>query len=141
MMEHVNQLGDNNFVGHIDVYQGKYAKNVGVSNEAATLPTTQKAVINAFLMEGISKDPDGCHVIHTDNRYASSKLAVRLRTQHNVLINGTTHTNQKGLDGNWLNMKTSAPHGSIICKYDKNNKVLYIQWNFFQSGVTFVHHW
>ncbi len=25
-------------------------------------------------------------------------------------------------------MKTSAPRGSIIHKYDKNNKVLYIQW-------------
>ncbi len=54
-MEYVNQLSDNNFVGHIDVYQRKNAKNVGVSNETATLPTTQKAVINAVLQGVLQK--------------------------------------------------------------------------------------
>ncbi len=94
MTEHVDQMS--NFVGHIDVYQGKNAKNFGVSNEAATLSTTQNAVINAVLQADISKDPVGCCVIHTDNCYASSELAGRLRTQHNVLINGTTCTNGRG---------------------------------------------
>ncbi len=42
MNEHTNQLTYNNFMCHLDVYQGKNAAEIGVLEEAKGLPTTQK---------------------------------------------------------------------------------------------------
>ncbi len=55
----VNTSRGINFIYHIDVYQGKNATNPHIAKEAWSLPTTQKAVINAVVSSGISTDPDG----------------------------------------------------------------------------------
>ncbi len=67
-----------------------------LSEEGKGLPITQKAVVNSIVNDGLSKDPDGLQVMHTDNGYSGAESAVMLRTQHDILINGTTWTNLKG---------------------------------------------
>ena len=51
---------------HLDVYQGKNAANNGIPEEIQTLPTTQKAVVNAIMQSKITNDPNGkCCVLWT----------------------------------------------------------------------------
>jgi len=66
---------------HIDVYQGRNATNVGISDEFKTLPTTMKAVLNAVSRSEISEgsnDVNGYRVVSMDNRYACPQLAYLL---------------------------------------------------------------
>ena len=68
-------------IHHIDVYQGKNANNVGISEEFKTLPTTMKAVLNAVVRSQISEgsdDVNGYRVVSMDNRYACPQLAYLL---------------------------------------------------------------
>jgi hypothetical protein len=43
---------------HLDVYQGKNAKNIGIHPAIQDLPTTQKAAMNA-VMEGLGVETGG----------------------------------------------------------------------------------
>lgn len=57
----VNATDGKNFIYHLDVYQGKNANNAHKVEEGWSLPTTQKAVVNAVVGSGISNDPFGKH--------------------------------------------------------------------------------
>ena len=54
----VNNSPGKYFICYADVYQGKNATNIGIPNEIRTLPTTQKAVVNAVIQSRIGKDPN-----------------------------------------------------------------------------------
>lgn len=55
----VNATAGNNFIHHLDVYQGKNVTNAFTAEEAWHLPTTQKAVVNAIAMSGFANEPNG----------------------------------------------------------------------------------
>jgi hypothetical protein len=125
----VNASSGKNFIYHIDVYQGKNATNAHIAEEAWSLPTTQKAVVNAVISSGIDNDPEGMREIYMDNRYTSPDLFVLLREKYKILACGTIRTNRKGWDPSIMNLSKSSPRGTSLTKYDPINKVLFGQWN------------
>jgi hypothetical protein len=80
----VNATSGNNFIYHIDVYQGKNATNVFIAEEASLLPTTQKAVVNAIVSCGLANEPDGIRELYMDNRYSAPSLFMLLREKYNA---------------------------------------------------------
>ena len=67
------------FICHIDVYQGKNSKNIGIDSSVMHMPTTQKAMANALLKAQVCNDPAGYRVVFSDNRYSSIELALYMR--------------------------------------------------------------
>jgi hypothetical protein len=55
----VNASKGQNFIYYLDIYQGKNATNAHVVEEAWSLPTTQKAVVNTMICLGINNNPEG----------------------------------------------------------------------------------
>ena len=55
----VNASDGMNFIYHIEMYQGKNASNAHMAEEAWTLPTTQKAVVNTVISSDVNNDPEG----------------------------------------------------------------------------------
>ena len=125
----VNTTNGINFIYHLDVYQGKNATNAHIAEEAWTLPTTQKAVVNAIVSSGISTDPDGMREIYMDNRYSAPELFVMLREKYQILAFGTVRSNRKGWDGSIMNLSKRDERGSSLVKYDPVNRILFGQWN------------
>ena len=74
----VNASHGKNFIYHLDVYQGKNSSNAQITEEAWSLPTTQKAVVNTVITSGIENDPGGMRELYMDNRYTSPHLFVFL---------------------------------------------------------------
>jgi hypothetical protein len=115
---------------HMDVYQGRNAANVNIHEEAKTLPTTQKAVVNAVFQIGLDNDVQhGYRKISMDNRYQCPELAVVLRDRCKILSTGTCRKNRKGWPKELMNMeKAGTERGDSMMAYDKVNDVLAIQW-------------
>ena len=78
------------FIYHLEVYQGKNAKNISIPVEIQDMPTTQKAVMNAIITSGIDKDTNGHRRLFMDNRYSAAALFIQLREQYDILCAGTT---------------------------------------------------
>ena len=74
----VNTSQGINFIYHIDVYHEKNATHTHIVEEAWSLPTTQKAVINAVVSSGISTDPNGMQELYMDNWYTAPELFLLL---------------------------------------------------------------
>jgi hypothetical protein len=90
---------------------------------------TQKAVVNAIVLSGISTDPDGMREIYMDNRYSAPELFVMLREKYQILACGTIQSNRKGWDGTIMNLSKNDERGSSLVKYDPVNCVLFGQWH------------
>ncbi len=90
---HVNATDGKNFIYHLDVYQGKNTNNAHIVEEAWSLPTTQKAVVNVIVKSGISNDPFGKRELYMDNRYTAPELFVLLREKYQILCCGTIRNN------------------------------------------------
>ena len=125
----VNTRQELNFICNIDVYQGKNATNTHIVKEVWSLPTTQKAVINAVVLLGISTDPDGMHELYMDNCYVAPELFGLLREKYQILACGIIWSNSKGWNSTILNHSKTAPRGSLLVKYDPVNPILFGQWN------------
>eukprot|EP00956_Cyclotella_meneghiniana_P008474 scaffold11429_cov48-Cyclotella_meneghiniana.AAC.4 len=123
-----NATSGNNFIYHIDVYQGKNATNAFIAKEAWGLPTTQKAVVNAVISSGIANDPDGMREIYMDNSYSAPTLFVLLREKYQILACGTIRTNRVGWNTRLMNVQKSDVRGTSLLKYDSMNQILFGQW-------------
>jgi hypothetical protein len=124
-----NATSGNNFVYHLDVYQGKNQTNAFIAEEAWKLPTTQKAVVNAIISSGLSNDPNGFWELYMYNRYSSPTRFVLLREKYSILACDTIRSNRKEWDSNIMTLKKSSPRGTSLVKYDKTNQVLFGQLN------------
>jgi len=120
-----NATSGNNFIYHLDVYQGKNSTNAYIKCVAWNLPTTQKAVVNAVLCSGLENDPDRMRELYMDNRYSSPSLFVVLREKYQILACGTIRSNRKRWDSKIMNLSKSLPQGSSLLKYDPMNKILF----------------
>jgi hypothetical protein len=112
----VNTSQGLNFIYHIDVYQGKNATNAHIDEEAWTLPTTQKAVVNAIVSSGISTDPDGMHELYMDNRYTAPELFILLQEKYQILACGTIRSNCKGWNCKIMNLSKKSSKGVFASK-------------------------
>ena len=97
-----------------------------IAEEAWTLPTTQKAVVNVVVSSGISTDPDGMHEIYMDNCYTVPELFIMLQEKYQILACGTIRSNRKGWDGTIMNLSKKAERGASLVKYDPVNH--FIVW-------------
>ena len=68
------------------MYQGKNTNNAHIAEEAWSLPTTQKAVVNAVVKSGIGNDPFGKCELYMDNRYTNPELFVLSREKYQKII-------------------------------------------------------
>ena len=118
-----------NFIYHLDVYQGKNATNAFIGAEAHNLPTTQKAVVNAIVLSGITNEPNGMREIYIDNRYSAPTLFILLREKYSILACGTVRSNQTGWNSQILNLPKTSQRGTSLVKFDPVNKVLFGHWN------------
>jgi hypothetical protein len=123
-----NATSGNNFIYHIDVYQGKNSTNAFIAKEAWGLPTTQKAVVNAVISSGIANNPDGMHEIYMDNRYSAPTLFMLLQEKYQILACGTIRTNRVGWNTRLMNIQKSDIRGTSLLKYDSTNQILFGQW-------------
>lgn len=115
---------------HVDVYQGKNARNVNIDPSIVDLPTTQKAPLNACLQLGLQNEVDGMHHITLDNRYHCNQLAVGLRERAKCHSTGTVRSNRKGWNKDLMNLKKNkdTPRGKYIMLADDVNRLLAVQW-------------
>ena len=124
-------LANNNhekyFIYHLDVYQGKNAANIGIPAEIQDMPTTQKAVVNAMIQSGISKDVNGMRRLFTDSRYTAAALFILLREEHDILVAGTTQSNRIGWPKDLMDLTSSGECGTSKVLYNKVNKILVTQ--------------
>lgn len=116
------------FIHHIDVYQGANASNVGIHRSIRSMPTTQKAVLNAVLSTGMHQEVQGARHIALDNRYQCPELAFLLRTKFKILSSGTCRKNRKGWNAEMMNLSKSEVRGKYKISVDKDNKILCCQW-------------
>jgi Transposase IS4 len=116
------------FIHHLDVYQGANASNVGIHRVARSLPTTQKAVINAALATGMHNEVHGARHIALDNRYQCPELAFLLREKFKIYSTGTCRQNRKGWNKSIFNLDKKDGRGTYKLAVDSNNKVLCCQW-------------
>jgi Transposase IS4 len=116
------------FIHHLDVYQGANATNVGIHRAVRSLPTTQKAVLNAVLSTDMHNEVHGARHIAMDNRYQSPQLAFVLRQKFKILSTGTCRKNRKGWDREQMSLDKKEGRGSYKFIVDHNNKVLCCQW-------------
>jgi hypothetical protein len=116
-------------VYHVDVYQGKNPCNIDIHPSISSLPTTQKAVVNACIGMGLhQKTTDGARHISMDNRYQCPELAFTLREKFRVNSTGTCRVNRKGWDRDYFDLKKNLPRGTFKRAYDFTNKVQCVQW-------------
>jgi Transposase IS4 len=117
------------FIHHLDVYQGANATNVGIHRAVRSLPTTQKAVLNAVLSTGMHNEVHGARHIALDNRYQCPELALVLREKFKILSSGTCRSNRrKGWNKVLLNLEKKEQRGTYKFVADENNKVICCQW-------------
>ena len=116
------------FIIHIDVYQGKNAANIGVPEELKTMPTTQKAVVNAILTSKLENEPNGKRRMFMDNRYSSAALFILIREQCQILCAGTTRKNRIGWPTDQMDLTKNMDRGLSKLLYDHVNKVVVSQW-------------
>jgi hypothetical protein len=82
---------------NVDIYQGRNASNIDIDDTIATVPTTQKAVLNAMIQMGLEEDiSNGARSIALDNRYQCPELAHCLRERFYMYSYGTCRSNRKG---------------------------------------------
>jgi len=116
------------FIYHLDVYQGKNINNIDVHEQAAKLPTRQKAVANATLKSEINNDPNGSRHICMDNRYTAPQLLVLMLTNWNRRGVGTCRANRKGFASKDLELDKSSTRGSFERKVDKRLGMVITRW-------------
>lgn len=116
------------FIYHLDVYQGKNINNIDVHEQAAKLPTTQKAVANAILKSEINNDPNGSRHIFMDNRYTAPQLLALMLTNWNLRGVGTCRANRKGFASKELELDKSSTRGSFVRKVDKRLGMVITRW-------------
>jgi Transposase IS4 len=117
------------FIHHVDVYQGRNATNVGIHRAVRTLPTTQKAVMNAVLSTGMHNEVHGARHIALDNRYQCPELAFLLREKFKIYSTGTCRANRKGRLKELMTLDMrKQERGSYKFAVDKHNKILCCQW-------------
>jgi hypothetical protein len=116
------------FILHCAVYQGKNAENIGIPEEIVKLRSTQKAVVNAIIQRKLGKEPNGIHRLFIDNRYTSACLFVLLLEKFDILCAGMIRSNRVGWPKEKMTLSKSAPRGPTMRTYDKQNKILCIQW-------------
>jgi len=125
----MNASSGMNIIYHLDVYQGKNVTNALIAAEAHNLPSTQKAVVNAIVLSGITNEPNGMQEIYMDNRYSVPTLFVLLQEKYNILACGTVRNNRTGWNSQILNLPKTAQRGTLLVKFDQVSKVLFVQWN------------
>ena len=115
---------------NVDVYQGKNASNIDIHPSIETLPTTQKAVLNAVISMGLAeKCTDGARHVTMDNRYQCPELAFTLRQKFRVYSTGTCRVNRKGWDKSFFDLtKKNDDRGTYKRAYDKRNMLQCVQW-------------
>ena len=133
-----NATSGNNFIYHIDLYQGKNSSNAFIHRDAHNLPTTQKAVVNAIVSSRLHNDTDGMREIYMDNRYSSPSLFVLLREKYHVLACGTIRSNRKGWDTKVMNLSKTVNPGTSLIKYDKTNKYCSVNGMIIKSSPSFL---
>jgi Transposase IS4 len=116
------------FIHHLDVYQGKNAANINIHRAVRSMPTTQKAVLNAVLQTNMHQEVEGARHISLDNRYQCPQLALLLRQKFKINSTGTCRKNRKGWDKEQMNMKKTKGRGAYKIIVDKDNKILCCQW-------------
>jgi Transposase IS4 len=116
------------YIHHMDVYQGKNASNVGINRSVRSLPTTQKAVMNAMLSTGMHHETQGARHISLDNRYQCPELALLLRLKFKILSTGTCQQNRKGWSKDLMNLSKNHGSGTYKFSVDEDNKVICCQW-------------
>ncbi len=62
----------------------KKEKNILIPPDLWSLPTTQKAVMNAIVSRGMQKDPNGFREIYVYNCYSVSGLFFLFKTQYKI---------------------------------------------------------
>jgi hypothetical protein len=116
-------------VYHVDVYQGKNASNIDIHPSIRSLPTTQKAVLNAMIaLEMHENKNHGARHVSLDNRYQCPELAHVLREKFHILSTGTVRRNRKGWNTEMFNLKKDEGRGTFKRAYDPHNHVACIQW-------------
>lgn len=116
---------------HVDVYQGKNARNIDIDERAHAHPTTRKAVVNACYKTNLDNDVDGdgMRLIAMDNRYMCPELAVFLRDTMSILSVGTCRSNRVGMPKELLDMKKNeAERGDVNITYDEDNDIVVLEW-------------
>ena len=73
-----NHAKTNHFLCHLNIYQCQDAKNINIPPEIQSLPTMQKALVNALLLSCLIKDPTSYQRLLMDNRYISLQLLILL---------------------------------------------------------------
>ena len=73
-----NHAKTNHFLCHLNIYQCQDAKNINIPPEIQSLPTMQKAMVNALLLSCLIKDPTSYQRLLMDNRYISLQLLILL---------------------------------------------------------------
>jgi Transposase IS4 len=116
------------FIHHIDVYQGANATNVGIHRAVRSMPTTQKAVLNAVLHTNMHQEVEGARHIALDNRYQCPELAFLLRQKFKINSTGTCRKNRKGWKKDVMNLSKKNGRGTYKFSVDSDNKVLCCQW-------------
>ncbi|CAB9498182.1 unknown protein [Seminavis robusta] len=111
---------------HIDVYQGRNAKNIGIDESIQDLPTTQKAVMNS-VMSTFGDDGGGSRHIAMDNRYMCPELAVLLLTKCGCHSTGTCRRRRKGFP-DLLDLEKKDGRGEYKIVADRVNRLLMMQW-------------
>jgi hypothetical protein len=114
---------------NVDIYQGRNASNIDIDDTIATVPTTQKAVLNAMIQMGLEEDiTQGARSLALDNRYQCPELAHCLRERFYIYSYGTCRSNRKGWNKDIFDLVKKQPRGTFKRAYDRNNKVVCIQW-------------
>ncbi len=62
------------------------------------LPTTQKGVVNAIVLSGLYKYPDGYWELYMDNHYTALELSVMLKAKYKIVACRTICSNHKSWD-------------------------------------------
>ncbi|CAB9512517.1 unknown protein [Seminavis robusta] len=111
---------------HLDVYQGRNSKNIGIDESIHDLATTQKAVMNAVM--STFGDGQGARHIAMDNRYMCPELAVLLLTKCGCYSTGTCRRRRKGFPSDLLDLDKKDARGEYKIVADKVNRLLMMQW-------------
>jgi len=118
------------FIYHMDVYQGKNDHNCYINKRAAELPTTQKAVVNAFYQTGLDKwDPCGYRHLSTDNRHGCPELCAVNKDFFWIFTTATCGRKRKGWRPDLMDLvKKDTERGEYKLAHDKHNKIVIGQW-------------
>jgi len=108
------------FIYHMDVCQGKNDHNCHIDKRAADLPTTQKAVINAFYQTGLDEwDPCGYRHLSTDNRCGCPELCAANKDFFRIFATAASRTKRKGWNKDLLDLvKKDTERGECKLAYE-----------------------